>query len=493
MPVQITRRIGTPVTTSGALTAGQHTPADATTGNITLTLPTAPAAGAHLSIEKTDRTNNTVTITGTIRGVASSTIVLPWRNESIELIADNASSWWPVASHKTRTALDVAYTTARNSADLRFIGLPTVMATPPTITITNDRSGATTLAANGPAQAGTSYTNIVATDTTKYTPLNVGTTQPVVGTGGGLANYAVGWTIGASCPQVVAIETIYDGVGIEFMCKQFAGTQFHVMVDGQWATSYPQTFGGTAGSWGNIKLVFATAAIRRIRLEFTGNGTIFGGIWKAPTDTIRATIIPNRRLAILGDSYTGGANSTAVGSWGTYAAHAMGFRDYVNAGLGGSGWIQTTTVNGTAYNAANRLTGDIINQAPTDVIIALGHNDTASTTTAVAAQVTTVLQTIRSSLPALKSLTVVGPLWNSENPAIYGAYNTAMKAASVGLVDAYIDTVANPPFIGTGRVGATTGVGNADTYIGSDGVHPTDAGSQWLGAALAYAITDALN
>lgn len=108
MPVQITRRIGTPVNATGALTAGQHTPVNATSGAVTMTLPSTANAGAHLSIEKTDTSANTVTISGSIRGTTT-TLTLYWANESIELIADNANSWWPIAGHKTKTALDAAY------------------------------------------------------------------------------------------------------------------------------------------------------------------------------------------------------------------------------------------------------------------------------------------------------------------------------------------------------------------------------------------------
>ena len=42
---------------------------------------------------------------------------------------------------------------------------------------------------------------------------------------------------------------------------------------------------------------------------------------------------------------------------------------------------------------------------------------------------------------------------------------------------------------GTGRVGATTGDGNADIYVVADGVHPSVAGAAYLGTRLAFAIS----
>lgn len=41
---------------------------------------------------------------------------------------------------------------------------------------------------------------------------------------------------------------------------------------------------------------------------------------------------------------------------------------------------------------------------------------------------------------------------------------------------------------GDGRVGATTGFGNCDLAVGSDGAHPTDVGHGMIGTALAYGV-----
>jgi hypothetical protein len=107
--VQIVRRIGATVSTSGTLTAGQHTPVTAAGGTVTMTLPTPADVGAYLSVEKTDASVNTVAITGNIRGVAATTISLYWQNELLELTSDASGSWWPTSGHKTKAALDAAY------------------------------------------------------------------------------------------------------------------------------------------------------------------------------------------------------------------------------------------------------------------------------------------------------------------------------------------------------------------------------------------------
>lgn len=97
------------VSAAGALVANKHNPVDATAGNLTMTLPTGQAAGTVIVVEKSDATTNTVTASGNIRGVGSSTLVLALQKESIEFLADAAGSWWPVAGHKTLGSLDNRY------------------------------------------------------------------------------------------------------------------------------------------------------------------------------------------------------------------------------------------------------------------------------------------------------------------------------------------------------------------------------------------------
>lgn len=114
--VLIPRTYATTVTANGALRAGKHNPADATGGNLTLTLPTPVDPGAYLSVEKIDASTNTITISGSIRG-ATSSISLAWRFETIEMHWDGAT-WHPISGHKTKAALDAAY--GGGAGNMRF-------------------------------------------------------------------------------------------------------------------------------------------------------------------------------------------------------------------------------------------------------------------------------------------------------------------------------------------------------------------------------------
>lgn len=105
-----------PVTAGAALAVNRLTPVDATAGPLTMTLPTGQPAGAPIACQKTDASTNAVTVSGSIRGV-NTTITLVLLNETIDLIADAAGSWWPSASHKTLGSLDGRYTLLPQTTD----------------------------------------------------------------------------------------------------------------------------------------------------------------------------------------------------------------------------------------------------------------------------------------------------------------------------------------------------------------------------------------
>jgi hypothetical protein len=94
---------------SGALTVGKHNPVDASGGARAMTLANAGSAGLLTTVEKTDSSANAVTVTLNLRGTPGGTLTLAWQNEAIELLSKADGSWWPVAGHKTKTALDAAY------------------------------------------------------------------------------------------------------------------------------------------------------------------------------------------------------------------------------------------------------------------------------------------------------------------------------------------------------------------------------------------------
>ena len=102
------RRVAATATAAATLVAGRHTPANATSGPFTLTLPAPAREGEVISVEKTDVSANAITVAGNIRGVTG-TLVFPWRGDSVELISDANGSWWPTMQGHTKASLDAAY------------------------------------------------------------------------------------------------------------------------------------------------------------------------------------------------------------------------------------------------------------------------------------------------------------------------------------------------------------------------------------------------
>lgn len=125
--VKLPRVTATTATTGAALVKGKHTPVDATSGAITMTLPTGAAEGVEISAEKIDTSANAVTLSGNIRGVGGSTLVLFNQYDLADLVADAAGSWWPTSRHTTRPKVQtVAYaatvTPNADTADVLNVG-----------------------------------------------------------------------------------------------------------------------------------------------------------------------------------------------------------------------------------------------------------------------------------------------------------------------------------------------------------------------------------
>lgn len=106
--LQTALTVASTATASATLIAGTHTPCDATSGALTMTLPAPSRVGARLRVEKIDNSANTVTVAGTLRGTSGS-IVLSSQFHVVEFVGEPGSSWRPVTDHRTKTALDASY------------------------------------------------------------------------------------------------------------------------------------------------------------------------------------------------------------------------------------------------------------------------------------------------------------------------------------------------------------------------------------------------
>lgn len=350
----------------------------------------------------------------------------------------------------TAAALNAAYGRRGGTVFSQYAYSPVPLAAvSPTVTVTNDSNAVTTMT-NAPGINGVSYTSIDPKGPL-FTALGVGEIAATSGGAGAYATTAASWTSGMSAgyPLVVVFDFLFDGLEFE-MCLHQGSAQYRIKVDGSYLTAFPQDLGGTSNAYGNIKVTFTTATVRHITVEFVGSPGQWLGLWKHPTDTILPTGKPARRLLVIGDSYGGGnAYSSAIGTFVNYLGQGLGFFDIVNSCIGSTGWL----ANGSYTNIATRLQTDVIAQKPTDIIITLGHNDTAFTPAQITTQVQSVISSIRTGLPNLRSLTVTGPLFTGAQVTLYTPINTAISAGS-GAADAFIDTITVPIFTGTGKTGS---------------------------------------
>lgn len=74
-----------------------------------------------------------------------------------------------------------------------------------------------------------------------------------------------------------------------------------------------------------------------------------------------------------------------------------------------------------------------------------------------------------------------------------GPYTATIDNLPTGQTSgAVITPCGNSLWSGSGRVGTTTGFGNCDVVVSSDNTHPTDAGHQMIGTALAFGLMNVL-
>jgi lysophospholipase L1-like esterase len=281
-----------------------------------------------------------------------------------------------------------------------------------------------------------------------------------------------------------------------------AATMYRLSIDGRKVTDLMQPSNGTtAGSGHLITFDLGSAAPRRIRLDFSTFP--FGGVYIPPTATLWAVPLQGGRFMTLTDSIgDGSAQNTGAGcgTWTDRLARFLGSTDQWRQGRGGTGYITA----GSYTTFGNRVNADVIAWNPSRLVIFGGYNDNGGSQSAIATAAASLYSTIKAGLPSCE-VYVLGCWSPSGSPAasITNTDTTLRTAAAAAgypfvspvtgsIYDATGALVAThgPWITGTGRVGATTGSGNADFYIGTDAVHPTDAGHIYLARRIAAAIRE---
>lgn len=281
-----------------------------------------------------------------------------------------------------------------------------------------------------------------------------------------------------------------------------------LFVDGRPFANNPITLGASSGfaPYGFNNFVFPAAKPAGRLIEFrtiSGVSALFCvkpyRIWKPPLD-------PRPKITVTGDSFvaptvmsdTAAGGASELYSNGAYQRMAMqlGTPNLVTDGIGGTGYLAGGGSN-LPYSHATRIQW-VIDRAPDiHIVHGGGANDfyngftLAATITAAKAYFTA----LRAALPYTKLVFVEGfapPLAGfAGNNANYIALRTALQTELAAIGVYYIDVATTLPAIsgtGHGYVTAVLSDGNSNIYIGSDAVHLTVKGNQYVRAFLATKI-----
>lgn len=306
----------------------------------------------------------------------------------------------------------------------------------------------------------------------------------------------------SSSQSIWSMEFGTDATAFQLRFNWQTGGCVRVTVDGRRMTDLMQTLGGTTlGSTHLMTVNLGASQPRTVRLDFSV--APFGGIFLPPGASMWKPASPSKRIMIFGDSISGGSNMNTAGGAGTWfsrAARLLGYSDLWNESLGGTGYITA----GSFATLGTRAPIDVIPNAPDTLIISAGYNDNGGSQPTISSAAASLYSAIKAGLPST-AIYVIGCWSPSGSPAtsITNTDNTLKAAAAAanlpfispltgGIYDSTGTLIATHGawITGTGRVGATTGSGNADTYIGTDATHPTDAGHTYLASRVVAAILE---
>lgn len=299
------------------------------------------------------------------------------------------------------------------------------------------------------------------------------------------------------CPDnLTAVGTIYaagawfarfvhTGTKLEFQTVG-KNAQFRIRVDGVIAS--PVTTGPPSNGNGYLVLIdwAGVSATRTITIEQSATGR-FGGIYMEAAGVLgyAGTLVPPK-VVVIGDSFSDGTGADSqISVWAQSAADTLGWPSISVAGAGGTGYLAP----GGYVKFRDRVVKDVFYPAPDIVIVAGGINDTAYSQAQLATEANLLFAQIKAAMPRA-TMYVLSPFFPRSPVSQFITDLTATlrtAAASVGAT--FIDMITDPWITGTGHVGATTGVGNADIYIGADSTHPTQAGHDYIGTRFAAALS----
>lgn len=256
---------------------------------------------------------------------------------------------------------------------------------------------------------------------------------------------------------LMTIDLVTDATEIEYRVNATItdGRFGLVCVDGLRVDAHPlmMTSPPNAGLGAGVKLTFPDSRERRITV-YGLNQTQgrFGGVAVNAGASVTKASTPSRMIVVLGDSYVAGSTgASAVETFAWQLALKMGADCVVQAGIGGTGFINDLA--GEPTSSFDGRVADILAMNPAAVIVAGGRNDVASGLQAA-------VESLLSSLSSVPERYVMPTASESGQAGVRTAIQAACAVQGVPYLNVAIDALE--------KIG--------------DGIHPTYDGHQVLAA-----------
>lgn len=336
--------------------------------------------------------------------------------------------------------------------------------------------------------------------------------SPLLRKVGGWTNWVTSYLVGAgtstggtaiSSPGA-GVVFMTDAPDIDFSLRTAASTdRFRIYVDDELVTSasgltttngdFPYL--GTTADFYYVKLAFGSSAPRKIEIRLGATTRLVGMNYGALYSVWRAEAGDQPLGIVLGDSYVNGSGTDHIGgAWPRVLGELLG-ADVFTSGGSGTGYLTTT---GSILRTFRQRISDLslTERAPDFCIIAGGFNDYDKDADLLRAEVAATVQAARAQLGEGV------PIFVSNSYTTSGRVVTSAGAISQAIVNGFadadvsdaffIDNLADAWISGTGKVGSTTGNGNADIYVSADGLHPPQAGHNYYAHRFAREIVTRL-
>lgn len=291
-------------------------------------------------------------------------------------------------------------------------------------------------------------------------------------------------SLGNGLPYVIEFD-IYAN-GIEIACYS-GGRSPNVFVN-----DVQQTVTALAndGNMRNILLSWGTTDFRRIRLEFASGQPLAGFYMRAVDSLFPPTCRTGPRIIVLGDSHSDGTGTVdGVTTWEYIMGQLLGTRDVWQSAIGGTGYLQDAS--GVGVHFRSRMAADVQPYNPDIIVFAGGSDDTLFTTAAVATEAQACWDQIHTWFPTTQIVSVATWGWAGHFPTL-GPYDTAIAAAADAYGIPHISPYSEGWLYGTGYAGHLTSDGNTDVFVGTDQIHPVQAGHLYDGRRVAAKLAQLL-